>query len=147
MQGGTIDGKIKNTRAQVIFDGSNDENWSELSQNTGGMYRYVLTKSDMENAYNEQSLVCNRFTSANNVSELGTTSTPLIGIYSTRRITICTDISTLSDFKTWLSNNPILLEYPLITPDETDFTQTQLEQYKKLCEAFPNETNLNDYLV
>ena len=60
--------------------------------------------------------------------------------------------SNSTDWKNFLSsqyenNTPVNIQYKTKELISTTMTASQLEQYKKLCEAFPDGTNLNDYLV
>lgn len=123
---------IKNNRASivsktgsVILDGSADELWSTYAiyHNDGGTgYCYVIENSDFALGLN--SSICTRF---KNVG--GSAYSPLVGYvgaYSdhltVRRKYFISDIETLEEFKTWLSQNNIEIiyqkEYPMITEIE-----------------------------
>ena len=63
------------------------------------------------------------------------------------RIYIYTNDERLSDLEKaneYFSNNPIIIQYILATPIESDLTEEQIAQYKALTTNYPNTTILSD---
>lgn len=148
MQDGKIENKVVNLRRQIVFDGSNDENWSLRSTLTNTCsFRIDGLIGGL--AVDRNKCLCSHFTMLFNDDTDTEHARNGSSNYATTFIIFIdkTKATTVEELKTWLSNNPITVEYELATLDETAFTSTQLAQYRKLCEAFPNGTNLNDYLV
>ena len=112
---------IHNVRKKVIFDGSNDENWIKQNTTYSGFTRFNISKSDVK-IWGKS--VCNYFidnngTPAKNVCTIAQTTATII---------VCPENSiatTLEAWKTWLSNNPITVEYELAEEEITPYTTTQ----------------------
>ena len=119
---------------KVVFTGSNDEDWS---YNT--IYNFFAISI---------STITNNFVYANYYLYYPTYSS-ISGNYgcwisSTSFRIKNTDYNTAEDFKTWLSNNNVLLYYPLATPTITEITDTTLiEQLDNLEKAYSYDTQTN----
>ncbi len=117
-----ISGKLVVNRGYKEFDGSSDENISQYSGN-----RFIIGISDYTspNTTTVDNISCNRMEtisknyqgSAYKISGSDT---------GTHAIMISLEVTTLADAKTWLSNNPIQVVYPLTTPQEYQLTPAQL---------------------
>lgn len=97
---------------EVIFDGS--EEWT---QNGNGNYGFFTTKQDSKPS---STIVCDKLkeiTGWNNYSEKGIfRGTQAFGIVVTsNELTTCN----VETFKTWLSQNPLTVQYELATPTTT----------------------------
>jgi hypothetical protein len=53
-------------------------------------------------------------------------------------------ITTLVEWRAWLSNNPLTIVYALATPIETPLSETEIAAYKALHTNKPNTIILND---
>ena len=95
---------------EVVFDGSEDENWRVESSSLS--YTKFVSYVDDENRKVGGSLWCNAF---NGVASGEHLNTIRIGIGG--RVVINTDKALTSEtFKQWLSQNPITVQYELATP-------------------------------
>lgn len=53
-------------------------------------------------------------------------------------------ISTVTDFKAWLKENPVSVVYVLAYPIETDIPEETMTAYRKLCTNYPSTVVQND---
>lgn len=106
------DDGIHNVRGQVVFDGSSDENWIKGSYPITGTAQMQIQKP--ANFFTETGatavakLNCSHFKSENQVVN-GMAVGGMLNVYPSTDL----NITTAAEFKTWLSNNPMTLEYPL----------------------------------
>jgi len=126
MQDGTIDGKVKNTKAQVVFDGSNDEDWTLRSTMTNVCSFGFSNALPNGKVTDDQKAICSHFIaeSGENDTEHCRTASRSYPEYFTIYIDK-TKASTVEALRTWLASNPITVEYELATPSETNFTSEQ----------------------
>ena len=133
MQDGTIDGKVKNVRTQIIFDGSEDEDWVFDSSNASRtIFRININNI---NTYSSSSSVPNILSSHFvAVSQSATWKPGNISRSPNTKTIFCIvgPNETITTFKTWLSNNPVTVEYELATPSSTDFTPEQQAVYDEI---------------
>lgn len=107
----TDDG-IHNVRGQIVYDGSSDENWIKGSYPKTGTAQMQIQKP--ANFFTETGatavakLNCSHFKSENKVVN-GMAVGGMLNVYPSTDL----NITTAAEFKTWLSNNPMTLEYPL----------------------------------
>lgn len=124
---------------KVIFDGSDDENWSANQTTVSGKYRYIITPNPLGQIGTESSktslLLCNKFKtiSAGSAGTYG--AIPGISIGSSGVIQIYSDEVNSADvslWETWLKSNPIEVVYPIETPSETPLSPEELAAYRAL---------------
>lgn len=109
----------------ITFDGSNDENWLGYSLGDG----WQITISDMKSGshYNNPKAVCNVFNKVNNATTLGARIGNNNQVFYLVQVNPEYSISSLAELKTWLSNNPVTITYPVDTPSEITLpTKTQV---------------------
>lgn len=122
------DDGIHHSRKQVVLDGT-ETGWYTLANQTGTNTSYFcIPKSDMKKA---STLICDKFINRSvwNTDEEGIQS--IIDNYIRLRINT-SRASTVAELKTWLSNNPITVEYELAEEEIVPYTETQQEAWEKL---------------
>ena len=123
--GGTLDvvsGVLTVTHEVVTYTGANEESWT-LSQ-TGGIYRFYTTLNDAKvNSSGRTSVYCNigAFSSSGNAEY----SVFLSNIKQLFYIPTQT-VTTVADFKTWLSTNNLQVVYELATPQTYQLTPQEV---------------------
>ena len=122
------DDGIHHTRKKVVLDGTKT-GWYTLANQTGTNTSYFcIPISNMKKA---STLICDKFINRNvwNTDEEGIQSI----IDNLIRLRINTSrASTVAELKTWLSNNPIIVEYELAEEEIVPYTETQKEAWEKL---------------
>lgn len=119
---------IHHKRKQVVLDGT-ETGWYTLANQTGTNTSYFcIPKSDMKKA---STLICDKFINRSvwNTDEEGIQS--IIDNYIKLRINT-SRASTVAELKTWLSNNPITVEYELAEEEIVPYTEDQKEAWEKL---------------
>ena len=126
-------GTITRARKQVTFDGSSDESWKNLVANTR-----VQCQLDTVIRANSSITVngyCNRvvYRKIGNANELKNNEFTIISsedFGGTRLIIrIPSDISTLEEWKTWLSTHNLVVEYELATPTTEEYQVPTIPSY------------------
>ena len=115
-------------RKQVVLDGT-ETGWYTLANQTGTNTSYFcIPISDMKKA---STLICDKFINRAvwNTDEEGIQS--IIDNYIRLRINT-SRASTVAELKTWLSNNPIIVEYELAEEEIVPYTETQKEAWEKI---------------
>jgi hypothetical protein len=123
-----VDDGIHHSRKQVVLDGT-ETGWYTLANQTGTNTSYFcIPKSDMKKA---STLICDKFINRNvwNTDEEGIQS--IIDNFIRLRINT-SRASTVAELKTWLSNNPIRVEYELAEEEIVPYTEDQKEAWEKL---------------
>lgn len=108
----------------IVFDGSNDENWGSYSAYNG----YYIGISDMKSG-TRQDGACNQLTCSKSTAQ-GQTDAFWLGVGNARLYVIGVYDSmgnTLEAFRTYLSNNPLVVVYPLATPETFTFAPITAE--------------------
>lgn len=142
-------GKYVQRVKKVVFDGSDDENWSEF---TG--VNLTKTKRFASAAYAipavDKSLIdsciTNRFLYLRNDSDkehfrLSASN----GVFN--QVVLFTNVDTVSDvnaLKNWLKANPVEILVPLAAPIETDIPEETMTAYRNLCTNYPSTVIQND---
>ena len=109
---GTVTYNIK----KVVFDGSVDESWLDLAE-VGGRVRYRIQLSDMQlYASTSTDIRCTHYNTGYSISQLNqnTVNNCLCG-YDNYVYIYSSDYATLTDFKAFLTANPITVWYVLAT--------------------------------
>lgn len=115
-------------RKQVVLDGT-ETGWYTLANQTGTNTSYFcIPISDMKKA---STLICDKFINRAvwNTDEEGIQS--IIDNYIRLRINT-SRASTVAELKTWLSNNPIRVEYELAKEEIVPYTDDQKEAWEKI---------------
>ena len=123
-----VDDGIHHSRKQVVLDGT-ETGWYTLANQTGTNTSYFcIPISDMKKA---STLICDKFINRAvwNTDEEGIQS--IIDNYIRLRINT-SRASTVAELKTWLSNNPIRVEYELAEEEIVPYTEDQKEAWEKL---------------
>ena len=122
------DDGIHHKRKQVVLDGT-ETGWYTLANQTGTNTSYFcIPKSDMKKA---STLICDKFI---NRAVWNTDEEAIQSIIDNLiRLRINTSrASTVAELKTWLSNNPITVEYELAEPETVPYTEEQQEAWNNI---------------
>ena len=142
-------GKYVQRINKAVFDGSDDENWSEFTGvNLTKTKRfasapYAIPAVDKSLV---DSCITNRFLYLRNDSDkehfrLSTSN----GVFN--QVVLFTNVDTVSDvnaLKNWLKANPVEILVPLATPIETDIPEETMTAYRNLCTNYPSTVIQND---
>lgn len=129
-------GKLVRNVENVTFNGAENENWELWNENEDNLWSFMLQNS-IKAFVNESASKCNRFEFDANESIDRTfwlcnpSGNPSLQIKN--RI-IGKDITA---FKSWLSNNPIDVIYPLRIPIEEELTAEHAQALKELATYYP----------
>lgn len=130
---------------KVVFDGSNDENWNEYNETTQGLSFFVILNDSM---LGYQTSMCDKYSNVD--VSWGAKYIGQFGIYSDHTVQRYkyfrppnASVTTVVQWKTWLSENPIELVYALETPIETPISESELNAYRQLYTNKGNTTILN----
>lgn len=136
MQGDYLaDDGIHHTRKQIVLDGSDDENWTVWTASLTNVERFYI---NLEKALKDNGAsLCShfKFSKINLDTEHFSWSTSA-GIR--KQFVIFIDKSkatTVTELKTWLSQNPITVEYELAEEEIETYTEVQKEAYEQIENA------------
>lgn len=122
------DDGIHHKRKQVVLDGT-ETGWYTLANQTGTNTSYfAIAKSDMKKA---SILICDKFINRATWNTDEEAIQSIIDNYIRLRINT-SRASTVAELKTWLSNNPITVEYELAEEEIVPYTEDQKEAWEKL---------------
>lgn len=145
MQGDYLaDDGIHHTRKQIVLDGSDDENWAVWTASLTNVERFY-TNLEKKLKDNGTSLCSHfKFSNINSDTEHFSWSTSA-GIR--KQFVIFIDKSkatTVTELKTWLSQNPITVEYELAEEEIETYTEVQKEVYEQIKNAisYKGQTNI-----
>lgn len=129
--GGYVDlvsGVLTIDRVSVEYEGSNDEAWTMSTGGSGdtSWHQFYTPRTSAKNSLNA---ICNRFPTKD-IAYRGTES--LLVAYTDRTFRIALKdsdllITSVDDWKTWLSTNNLQLVYELATPITYQLTPTQIK--------------------
>ena len=137
-------GTITRVRKQVVLDGSSDEGWKNLVANT--RVQCQLDTVIRANYAINVNGYCNRaaYRKTGNTNELKNNEFTIVSHKDwdgTRLIIrIPSDISTLEEWKTWLSTHNLIVEYELATPTTEEYKVPTIPSYY----PFTNVSTDND---
>lgn len=126
------DDGVHNKRKQVVFDGSDDENWEDRLSSDGWA---VMKKPDKKAGLSN--FLCSHFKVSVAFSDGNVVGNNNFG----DMVFIPSDniATTLEEWKTWLSINPITVEYELIEEEIVPYTEEQQEAYNNLQNIYLHE--------
>lgn len=138
------DDEIHHTRKQIVLDGSDDENWTVWTASLTNVERFYI---NLEKALKDNGAsLCShfKFSKINSDTEHFSWSTSA-GIR--KQFVIFIDKSkatTVTELKTWLSQNPITVEYELAEEEIETYTEVQKEAYEQIKNAisYKGQTNI-----
>lgn len=135
---------IHHTRKQVVFDGS--EIWSK-DENKDNSTDYFYIKNIGINTNNINSVICDYFKKgSSNVQGFWATTVFCITINKTATGIVSSDTKDqrVAKWKTWLSKNPITVEYDLAEEETVPYTAEQQEAWDKIeqLHTYKNVTNI-----
>lgn len=130
------DNGIHHVRKQVVFDGSNDENWVYANSQFSISGTNYLKYSDGGRCYSSHFIgsAIDDLINANLHMWIGN-SNFIVCQYD--------DISSLEDWKTWLSSNNVTVEYELAEEEITPYTTEQQTAYDEIKQAISYEEQTN----
>ncbi len=118
------DDGIHHTRKQVVFDGSDDENWQ--IESTNNFYSNIV----IQNSKSSSLVLCNYQKSIN--KGLGESENCFISTSKKFNFQSDTINHTVADFKNWLSTHNLIVEYELAEPETVSYTAEQQETWNKI---------------
>lgn len=135
--GGTLDlltGVLTVDKGFVEYDGSNDETWYSYDPDNYDSLCFN-TPTIVNKKIGNSLSICNRF--ANVVAAWGAGGNGKYGVFSDHTTLARfyfrqpnANVSTIPQWKAWLSENPVTVVYPLATPFTVQLTPTQLRAIK-----------------
>lgn len=142
-------GKYVQRINKAVFDGSDDENWSEFTGvNLTKTKRFASAPYAIPAVDKSliDSCITNRFLYLRNDSDkehfrLSTSN----GVFN--QVVLFTNVDTVSDvnaLKNWLKANPVEILVPLAAPIETDIPEETMTAYRKLYTNYPSTVIQND---
>ena len=141
------DDGIQHKRKQVVFNGSDDEGWSKDSNQNNSSTDYFYIRNIGINTNNIDSVICNYFKKGSSTVE-GFWATTVFCITINKTATGIVESDTkdqrVAKWKTWLSENPITVEYDLAEPEVVPYTAEQQEAWDKIeqLHTYKNVTNI-----
>lgn len=149
-EGDYLADNIVNNRKTIVFDGSDDENWWEYPSYVGEGYCYQIANENFPiipiNSKDYIHSICSHF---KNTYSVWAYTTSKIGTYSDHgtvaRKYFISDKATLKEWKAWLAENPITLEYELAEPVITEYTEEQQTVYNNILNSntYKNITHIS----
>lgn len=138
------DDEIHHTRKQIVLDGSDDENWTVWTASLTNVERFYI---NLEKALKDNGAsLCShfKFSKINSDTEHFSWST---SAKIRKQFVIFIDKSkatTVTELKTWLSQNPITVEYELAEEEIETYTEVQKEAYEQIKNAisYKGQTNI-----
>lgn len=135
------DDGIHHVRAQVTFDGSQDETWWIRSDTheirTGMLSSY--------NAVSGSDILCNQLLQVNSYTE---GANGVRWVLNSQDICIHsndlnTSTITIPEWREYLSENPLVIEFDISTEEVTPYTEAQQTAYDEIKQAFSYEEQTN----
>lgn len=147
------DDGVHHSRKQVVFDGSDNEGWNKASLNidsNGNNYSFyiILDKRPKQDEVYTNFALCSMLTQKRRSY---VTTLDEEGIYLGKSNTLYVKIrqaligsGTVGEFKSWLSQNPMQVEYELAEPETVPYTEEQQDAWNKIkaLMTYKNITNI-----
>ena len=126
---------------KVMYDGSDDEQWAISGiQTQDGITRFDIVDSSRPRSREYTSVICDTFKTASSPN-VGNDVCWCNNAMSYLEFRIATSrFSTVSELKAWLKENPITMQYEMLTSNEVPLTEQVLIEYAKLRTNNPNTT-------
>lgn len=121
---------IHHTRKQVILNGGSNESWFVSTRQGTGYFGAYVRPDNKKNTDNDN-LICDYFKH----SEARSNVTENLIMSTNTAVTIIINNSianSLDTLKSWLSENPITVEYELTTEEIVPYTEAQQEAWDKI---------------
>ena len=137
-------GVLHRKMASVVFDGSSDEEWNKGLLYYIGIPDAKYANSDANTANVKGCCSHFKFVGSYNVAQSSGYGNCGFGVIVSKMqsmIGLNSDVTTISELKTWLQSNPVTVVYELATPQEIELTAEQLAQFKQL-RTFEPITNI-----
>ena len=135
MEGSYLDDEgIHHIRKKVVLDGSDDEVWSK-DPNNDNSTDYFYIRNIGINTNNINSVICDYFKKgSSSVQGFWATTVFCITINKTATGIVKSDTKDqrVAKWKTWLSENPITVEYDLAEPETVPYTEEQQTAWNKI---------------
>lgn len=130
------DDGIHHSRGQVVFDGSDDENWQ--IEGTNNFYSNIV----IQNSKSSSLVLCNYQKSIN--KGLGESENCFISNSKKFNFQSDTINHTVADFKNWLSTHNLIVEYELAEEEVVPYTAEQQTAWNKIkaLMTYKNITNI-----
>lgn len=149
MEGSYLDDDgVHNVRKQVVLDGSDDEGWSKDANQNNSSTDYFYIRNIGINTNNIDSVICNYFKKGSSTVE-GFWATTVFCITINKTATGIVESDTkdqrVAKWKTWLSKNPITVEYELAEEEIVPYTTAQQEAWNNIraLMTYKNVTNIS----
>lgn len=135
-------GKIHRANGNVVFDGSDDEQWI----NEVGNAPFCILVKDLkvtDSTSFPPNLITDKYISVASTDSWDSYDYCVSYFWRIRNRLHFRNkyITTLDDWKTWLQSNPVTVVYELATPTEEPLTAEQVQAFKQLY-TFDNVTNV-----
>ena len=111
------DGTVTRKYGTITFDGSSDESWTVVAYGTNGYYRAVISVNGIATTTPDASIgniICNQFEPIPYTTGAIKTGVTCRSGYAQLNF-FQTAITSVADWRTWLSNNPVTVVYELAT--------------------------------
>ena len=133
---------IHHTRKQVILNGGSNESWFVSTRQGTGYFGAYVRPDNKKNTDNDN-LICDYFKHSEARSNV--TENLIMSTNTVVTIIINNSIAnSLDTLKSWLSENPITVEYELATEEIVPYTEAQQEAWDKIeqLHTYKNVTNI-----
>ena len=134
-------GKLVRRVGNAIFQGAQNEAWTLWNENNDNLWSFMF-QLGVKDFVNESDSRCNRFKFNSNESVDISYWLCRPSNNASIQIKYRTVGKDVTAFKTWLSRNPVVVQYVLATPTETDLTPEEIAAFKALATYYPT-TNIS----
>lgn len=133
------DEKVHHKMGEVVFDGSNDEDWKYLSESDNT----VRIQIPLDNCKAGSNVMCDYFTKGSIYNSDIEGCTIISGNFYIRINK--TLVTTISEFRTWLSSHNMKVQYELAEETTEDFTEEQKTAWEQIKKArtYKNVTHIS----
>lgn len=133
LYGASVDvtaGDAKNKWGYIEFDGSNDENWAKFESGSASAFAMIISVPNGEtNTVNDSNIKCDKLASISTSATWGSFDL-WVSLYVSSIVVGVQSVTTVSDLRTWLSNNPLHIVYKYATPADIPLTSQNLTLLK-----------------
>lgn len=133
LYGASVDvtaGDAKNKWGYIEFDGSNDENWTKFESGSASAFAMIISVPNGEtNTVDNSNIKCDKLASISTSATWGSFDL-WVSLYVSSIVIGVQSVTTVSDLRTWLSNNPLHIVYKYATPADIPLTSQNLALLK-----------------